>query len=127
MDTLLQQAQSIATAAKKLSLEIKATETTTTPAKQIMLELAQLAINNTNHCLYLSVDLAANSFASCADVYSVDTYRQVDGASCRFSSLMLDDSTFLADLLAYKEKVLANIELAKQQQRLAEEKCNAEM
>lgn len=123
MDTLLQQAQSIATAAKKLSLEIKATETTTTPAKQIMLELAQLAINNTNCWLYLSVDLAANSFVSCADVYSFDLYRQVDGASCRFSSLMLDESTFLTDLLAYKKKVLANIELAKEQQRLVEEKC----
>ncbi|MEC6831917.1 hypothetical protein VXS06_09105 [Photobacterium toruni] len=123
MDTLLQQAQSIATAAKKLSLEIKATKATTTPAKQIMLELAQLAINNTNCWLYLSVDLAANSFVSCADVYSVDSYRQVDGASCRFSSLMLDESAFLADLLAYKKKVLANIELAKEQQRLVEEKC----
>ncbi|MCD9491086.1 hypothetical protein GLP30_09405 [Photobacterium phosphoreum] len=127
MDTVIEQLNQISAAAKKLSLELNTTKVTTTPAKQIMLELAQLAINNTNCWLYLSVDLAANSFVSCADVYSVDSYRKVDGASCRFSSLMLDESTFLADLLAYKEKVLANIELAKQQQRLAEEKCNAEM
>ena len=125
MDTLLQQAQLIATAAKKLSLKIKAIEATANPAKKIMLELAQLTINNTNCWLYLSVELSATSFSSWVDVCSFDSYHQVDGASCRLSSFMVDEPTFLADLLAYKEKVLANIELAKEQQRLTEEKCNA--
>lgn len=123
MDTLLQQAQSIATAAKKLSLEIKATETTKptiATEKQIMLELAGLAIDNQHRYLYLSVDLAANSFVSSVDVYSCGSFGHLDGAKCRFVA-RVDSPTFLADLLAYQDKVLANIELAKQQQRLAEE------
>ena len=125
MNTVIEELNLISAAAKKLSLEIKATEATTTPAKKIMLELAQLAINNTNCWLYLSVELSATSFSSWVDVCSFDSYHQVDGASCRLSSFMVDEPTFLADLLAYKEKVLANIELAKEQQRLTEEKCNA--
>lgn len=123
MDTLLQQAQSIATAAKKLSLEIKATETTkatTTPFTKIMLEIAVLAIENTNGFLYLNVDISHNLIMSSVDVFSWNCKGRVDGAACRVTATA-EYPTALDDLLAYKDKVLANIELAKQQQRLAEE------
>ncbi|MCD9511916.1 hypothetical protein [Photobacterium phosphoreum] len=120
MDTLLQQAQSIATAAKKLNLEIKATKVTTTPEKQIMLELAQLAIDGQTF-LFLSVDITRDVFMSSTDVHLYQLNGSVDGASCRVV-LGSFSEVFLDDLLAYKETVLANIELAKEQQRLAEEK-----
>ena len=121
MNKLLEQAQQIAIDANKLNRLIKHEYREVSPAARLITELSQLVFEHSeNHKLLLSLNIDSCNISSQSGVidFNIHEYIKENDVDIRIS---LQSSTLVAELLAYKNQVLANINLAQQQVLLQSE------
>ena len=122
MNKLLEQAQQIAIDANKLNRLIKHEYREVSAGTKVILELSQLVFENCeNDKLLLSLDINSYNISSQSGVidFSSHEYIKENNVDIRVS---LQSLTLVAELLAYRVQVVANIELAQQQVLLQSEK-----
>lgn len=122
MNKLLEQAQQIAIDANKLNRLIKHEYREVSAGTKVILELSQLVFENCeNDKLLLSLDINSYNISSQSGVidFSSHEYIKENNVDIRVS---LQSLTLVAELLAYRDQVVANIELAQQQVLLQSEK-----
>lgn len=122
MNKLLEQAQQIAIDANKLNRLIKHEYREVSPAARLITELSQLVFEHSeNHKLLLSLNIDSYNISSQSGVidFSSHEYIKENNVDIRVS---LQSLTLVAELLAYRDQVVANIELAQQQVLLQSEK-----
>lgn len=123
MNKLLEQAQQIAIDANKLNRLIKHEYREVSPAARLITELSQLVFEHSeNHKLLLSLNIDSCNISSQSGVIDFNTHEYIkeNDVDIRIS---LQSPTLVAELLAYKNQVLANIDLAQQQGLLQSEQC----
>lgn len=123
MNELLEQAQQIAIDANKLNRLIKHEYREVSPAARLITELSQLVFEHSeNHKLLLSLNIDSCNISSQSGVIDFNTHEYIkeNDVDIRIS---LQSPTLVAELLAYKNQVLANIDLAQQQGLLQSEQC----
>lgn len=121
MNKLLVQAQQIAIDANKLNRLIKHEYREVSAGTKVILELSQLVFENCeNDKLLLSLDINSYNISSQSGVidFSSHEYIKENNVDIRVS---LQSLTLVAELLAYRDQVVANIELAQQQVLLQSE------
>ncbi|PSU35430.1 hypothetical protein [Photobacterium phosphoreum] len=121
MNKLLEQAQQIAIDANKLNRLIKHEYREVSPAARLITELSQLVFEHSeNHKLLLSLNIDSCNISSQSGVIDFNSHEYIkeNDVDIRIS---LQSSTLVAELLAYKNQVLANINLAQQQVLLQSE------
>ena len=122
MNKLLEQAQQIAIDANKLNRLIKHEYREVSAGTKVILELSQLVFENCeNDKLLLSLNIDSYNISSQSGVidFSSHEYIKENNVDIRVS---LQSLTLVAELLAYRDQVVANIELAQQQVLLQSEK-----
>ena len=122
MNKLLEQTQQIAIDANKLNRLIKHEYREVSAGTKVILELSQLVFENCeNDKLLLSLDINSYNISSQSGVidFSSHEYIKENNVDIRVS---LQSLTLVAELLAYRDQVVANIELAQQQVLLQSEK-----
>ena len=121
MNQQLEQAQQLAIDANKLSRLIKHERKEVSPAVSLITELSQLVFEHSeNHKLLLSLNIDSCNISSQSGVIDFNSHEYIkeNDVDIRIS---LQSSTLVAELLAYKNQVLANINLAQQQVLLQSE------
>jgi hypothetical protein len=121
MNKLLEQAQQIAIDVNKLNRLIKHEYREVSPAARLITELSQLVFEHSeNHKLLLSLNIDSCNISSQSGVIDFNSHEYIkeNDVDIRIS---LQSSTLVAELLAYKNQVLANINLAQQQVLLQSE------
>lgn len=121
MNKLLEQAQQIAIDANKLNRLIKHEYREVSPAARLITELSQLVFEHSeNHKLLLSLNIDSFNISSQSGVidFNIHEYIKENDVDIRIS---LQSPTLVAELLVYKNQVLANIDLAQQQVLLQSE------
>lgn len=121
MNKLLEQAQQLAIDANKLNRLIKHEYREVSPAARLITELSQLVFEHSeNHKLLLSLNIDSYNISSQSGVIDFNSHEYIkeNDVDIRIS---LQSSTLVAELLAYKNQVLANINLAQQQVLLQSE------
>lgn len=121
MSKLLEQAQQIAIDANKLNRLIKHEYREVSAGTKVILELSQLVFEHCeNDKLLLSLDINSYNISSQSGVidFSSHEYIKENNVDIRVS---LQSLTLVAELLAYRDQVVANIALAQQQELLQSE------
>ncbi|KJF86533.1 hypothetical protein [Photobacterium phosphoreum] len=121
MNKLLEQAQQIAIDANKLNRLIKHEYREVSPAANLITELSLLVFEQSeNHKLLLSLNIDSCNISSQSGVIDFHTHEYIkeNDVDIRVS---LQSPTLVAELLSYKNQVLANIDLAQQQVLLQSE------
>lgn len=121
MNQLLEQAQQLVRDANKLSRLIKQECKELSPATSVIIELSQLVFENCeNHKLLLSLNIDSDNISSQSGVINFSSHQYIKENSVDIR-ISLQSPTLVAELLAYKNKVIANIALAQQQELLQNE------